>query len=154
MSTRDKNLEAARAEDARGTHEWHTPDGPSGPGRRIMSALDLDALRCEVEALQAERDTARVDAGRLRESLRLLTRERDALIQRVREAEARTRWNFDMAAAPMDETPVMLWFARPTDAGGIGYYADGCWRDRSGTRYIGAPVAWMPLPDAPESEAP
>ena len=29
-----------------------------------MSALDLDALRCEAEALQAERDTARVEAPR------------------------------------------------------------------------------------------
>mgnify|MGYP003502199870 FL=1 len=55
-----------------------------------MSALDLDALRCEVEALQAERNTARVEAGRLRESLRVMTREHDALITRLRAAEART----------------------------------------------------------------
>ena len=51
---------------------------------------ERDDLRCEVEALQAERDTARVAAGRLRESLRVLNREHDALITRLRAAEART----------------------------------------------------------------
>ena len=104
-----------------------------------MSGLDLDALRCEVEALQAERDTARVEAGRLRESLRVLTREHDALITRLRAAEARTAWQ-PIETVAVDET-VLLWdpVRRGVRMGHVSI--------RRGCIY----THWMTLPAAPEA---
>ena len=118
-----------------------------------MSGLDLDALRCEVEALQAERDTARVEAGRLRESLRVLTREHDALITRLRAAEARTAWQ-PIETAPLwpDRSPTPLWIvgqrvARPPVT--VAQTAPGVYVDEYGHRQH--VTAWAPLPAAPEA---
>ena len=109
-----------------------------------MSGLDLDALRCEVEALQAERDTARVEAGRLRESLRVLTREHDALITRLRAAEARTAWQ-PIETAPMGERVLALMDGLTIIAarGMLGWYDDD-------DRRVSV-TAWAPLPAAPEA---
>lgn len=104
-------------------------------GRRIMSALDLDALE-----------------RRARKGLVLSPDETLALITRLRAAEARTTWQ------PIETAPGVKPWPSPTYIMGLRVNrapvafvqpAPGVYTDEYGNRVF--PIAWAPLPAAPEA---
>ena len=77
-----------------------------------------------------------------------------ALITRLRAAEARTAWNFDMSAA---EDDAECWAYEEYVTHGIqlerffhAVFEEGAWINAE-TGDDAKPIAWMPLPAAPEA---
>ena len=80
-----------------------------------------------------------------------------ALITRLRAAEARTAWNFDLDAAPLHDTRMLVCLREPMDNPweirvAVARFDPviGFWLTDSGRR-IDPPLAWAPLPAAPEA---
>lgn len=107
---------------------------------RSLKDVAAEVQRC----VYAWEHDARIIGNVTAVELRLLIRERDALITRLRAAEARTAWQ------PIETAPMGEWVA--VIDGGLattGACTDGEWWDRRGVRLW--PTHWQPLPAAQEA---
>lgn len=104
-------------------------------------------------------------AGELESGVVAAKNHMKALMDRVEELEAMTRWR-PIETAPRDGTPILVWGADISNPTG-GYYPRSCWwsqeghevwvvrEDASNATYLepDAITHWMPLPTPPAQEA-
>lgn len=108
---------------------------------RSLKDVAAEVQRC---AYAWEHD-ARIIGNVTAVELRLLIRERDALITRLRAAEAQTAWQ-PIETAPRDGTWVLAWCG--TSCEQITWTDEDRWG--TGEGWV-RPTHWQPLPAAPEA---